>query len=109
MVSAGSAGDLFPALLYAVSQVLECRPLRSGTPGQSVYPPRDGSGGTAGGRRRPAIPTRELAPVARPPRLCPFCHDPELGRGWGKKRRRHAWTPTSLTGRWRIFRATWPP
>src|SRR2546421_1078617 len=38
------------------------------------------------GRRWLALPTRELAPVARSPRLCAFCHHSELGRGWGKKR-----------------------
>ena len=27
-----------------------------------------------------------MAPLARPPRLCPFCHDPELGPGWGEKK-----------------------
>ena len=61
------------------------------------------------GRRRFALPPSELAPVARPPRLCPLCHDPELGRGWGKKRRRRAWIRTSWTGPWRSFRAMWPP
>src|SRR5499427_9930873 len=98
VVSAGSRGHLFAALLYEVSQVLSRRPLGSGTTRRSVHPSCDGSGGTAGGRRRPALPARELAPLARPPRLCPLCHDPELGRGWGEKRRRRAWTPTSWTG-----------
>src|SRR5689334_17532104 len=51
----------------------------------------------------------ELAPLARPPRLCPLCHHPELGRGGGEKRRRRAWTRTSWTGPWRIFRAMSPP
>jgi hypothetical protein len=33
-----------------------------------------------------------------------LCHDPKLGRGWGEKRHRRAWTPSSWTGPWRIFR-----
>src|SRR5262245_13692456 len=47
--------------------------------------------------------------MARPPRLCAFCDHAELGRDWGEKKRRRAWTPISLTGRWQIFRAMWLP
>src|SRR5262245_23021752 len=98
LVSTRSRRYLFAALLYEVSQVLSRRPLGSGATRRSVHPPRDGSGGTAGGRRRPALPARELAPRARPPGVCPLCHHPELGRRLWKKRRRRAWTPTSWTG-----------
>src|SRR5215471_18152380 len=104
VVSAGSRGHLFAALLYEVSQVLQRRPLGSGAAGQSVYPAGDRSGGPHRGRRRFALPPGELAPVARPPCVRALCHDPKLGRGWGKKRPSRAWTPRSLTGPWRIFR-----
>jgi len=50
-----------------------------------------------------------VAPVARPPCLCPLCHDPTLGRGGGKKRRRRAWPRTSWTGPWLIVRGMRPP
>ena len=67
------------------------------------------AGGAPGGRRWLALPTRELAPVARSPRVCALCHHPELGRGWGKKRRKGRWTVRFWTGRLRPFRATWRP
>src|SRR5262249_17599850 len=108
LVSTRSRRHLFAALLYEVPQVLSRGPLRSGPTRQSVHPPRDGRGGAARGRGRLALPASQLAPLARPSCLCPFCDDPELGRGWGEKRRRRAWTPTFLTGRWRIFRAMSP-
>src|SRR5712691_6594937 len=107
LVSTGSRGHIFAALLYEMSEVLPGGPVGSGATGQSVHPPRDRSGGAARGRGRSALPPSELALVARPPYLCALCDHPELGRGWGEKRRRRAWTPTSLTGRWRIFQAMW--
>src|SRR2546421_4258867 len=109
LVSTRSRRHLFATLLYEVSQVLSRRPLGSGATRRSVHPPRDGSGGTAGGRRRLALPARELAPLARPPRLCPFCHDPELGRGGGEKKGRGAWARTSLTGPLGGFLGMWAP
>src|ERR1700745_713498 len=56
-----------------------------------------------------AYPPASLDPLREHPVFCPFCHDTELGRGGGEKRRRCAWTRTSWTGRWLIFRAMWPP
>ena len=78
-------------ITYSQHYCTKCRkyfnagPVRSGATGQSVHPPRDRSGGTARGRGRLALPPGELAPVARPPRLCALCDHPELGRGGGKK------------------------
>src|SRR5256886_13364856 len=109
LVSTGSRRHLFATLLYEMSEVLPGCPVGSGATGQSVHPPRDRSGGAARGRGWLALPPSELALVARPPRLCALCHDPKLGRGWGKKRRRPAWTPTSWAGRWGIFPGTWLP
>src|SRR5262249_39672122 len=109
LVSAGSCRHVFAAVLYEGSQVLYHGPLRSAPTRQSVHPPGDGPCRAARGRGWLALPSCQLAPLARPPCLCPFCHDPELGRGGGKKRRRRAWTRTSLIGPWRIFRAMWPP
>src|SRR5258708_34773837 len=57
---------------------LHCGPLRSGATGQSLHPPRDGSGGTTGGRRWRALPSRQLASVAGPPRLSPPCPHPAV-------------------------------
>src|SRR5262247_103537 len=108
VVSAGSRGHVFAALLYEVPQVLSRGPLRSRPTRRSVHPPRDGLGRAARGRGWLALSPSELALVARPSRLCPLCDHSELGRGWGEKRRRRAWTPISLTGRWPIFRAMWP-
>ena len=98
VVSARSCGHVFPALLYQVSQVFQCGPRRSGTPRQSRHASRDRSGGTDCGRGRLALSSGQRASVARPPGVCALCHDPKLGRGGGKKRPRHAWTPTSSTG-----------
>jgi hypothetical protein len=109
MVSARSAGALFPAFLYEGSHVLERRPLGSGPSGQSVYPPGDRSGGPYRGRRPGALPPGALALGARPPRVRALCHDPNLGRGGGKKRPRRAWPQSSWTGPWRIFRGMWRP
>ena len=67
-------------------------------PRQSLHASRDRSGGTDCGRGRLALSSGQLASVARPPGICALCHDPKLGRGGGKKRPRHAWTPTSSTG-----------
>ncbi len=59
-------------------------------------------------RGRPALPSRQLAPLARPPRLRPLRHHPELGRGgWEKKGGRASRPPTS-TRRWLTSPATWP-
>src|SRR5215471_19033109 len=109
VVSAGSRGHVFAALLYEVPQVLSRGPLRSRPTRRSVHPPRDGLGRAARGRGWLALSPSELALVARPSRLCPLCDHSELGRGWGEKRRRRAWTPISLTGGWPIFRAMWLP
>jgi hypothetical protein len=109
LVSTRSRCHLFATLLDAMAEGLPGRPVGSGATGPSVPPPRDRSGGAARGRGRRALPPSALALVARPSRLCALCDQAKLGRGGGEKRRRRAWRPTSLTGRWRIFRALWPP
>src|SRR5262244_4310601 len=93
LVSTRSRRHLFATLLYEVPQVLSRRPLGSGAPWRSVHPPRDRPRRAARGRRRRALPARALAPLARPPCLCALCHDPELGRGGGKKTHSRAWIP----------------
>ena len=70
------------------------RSVRPGLAQVPVHPPRPATGCPPGGRGRPALPSRQLAPLARPPRLRPLRHHPELGRGgWGKKR----WSSLSTT------------
>ena len=103
----GAGRHVFAALLYAVSPVLQRRPLGFGPPGQSLYPPRDQSGRAPRGRGWLALSPGELASVARPAGLRALCHDPKLGGGGGEKKRRRAWPPTSSTGPWLIFRAMW--
>ena len=49
-----------------------------------------------------------MGPLARPPRVRPLRHDPELGRGRGGKRRRGGSTPTISTGRSPTSRASSP-
>ena len=52
-----------------------------------LHPPCPATGRPSRRRRGLALPSRPLAPVARPPRLRPLGHHPELGRGrWEKKR-----------------------
>ena len=76
---------LLPALLLRVPQVLQRRHDRPGRPRQPLHPPRHRHRRPPGRRGRPALSRRQLDPLARPPRLRPLRHDPELGRGRGEK------------------------
>ena len=73
-----------------------------------VHPPRPATGRPPGGRGRPALPSRQLAPLARPPRLRPLRHHPELGRGGRGKKSWTASRPPTSTRRWLTSPATWP-
>jgi len=66
-------------------------------------------GGTPGGRRRRAFPPRQLASVARPPRVCPLRHPAALDGGGGHKRRKGRGTARVWPGHGRRCRATWRP
>ena len=59
-------------------------------PRQSLHASGHRHGRASGGRRQRPLPACQLAPVARPSRLCAVCHNPELGGSWGKKRRKVA-------------------
>ena len=65
-----------------------CRSFRPGSALLPLHPPCPATGRPSRRRRWLALPRRQLAPVARSPRLRPLRHHPELGRGrWGKKPR----------------------
>src|SRR5712692_11075838 len=108
-MSSGSLGDLLVSLLFEMPEVFEHRSVRFGPTRRSLYSSCDPDGGTPGGRRRLALPPRQLAAVARPPRVCAFCHPAALDGGWGKKRRKGRWAARFWTGHVRRFRATWRP
>ena len=76
---------LLPALLLQVPQVLQRRHDRPGRPRQPLHPPGRRHRRPPGRRGRPALPHRRVGPLARPPRVRPLRHDPELGRGRGGK------------------------
>ena len=100
--------DLLPALLHPLPQVLQRRHDRPGRPRQPLHPTRHRRRRPPGHRGRLAVSHRQLDPLARSPRVRPLRHDPELGRGRGK-RRRDGSTPTTSTGHCRTSRATSPP
>ena len=61
-----------------------------------------------GRRRRTAVSIGQLAPVARPSRLRPLGHHPELGRGRRGKKTWPASRPTTSTVPWRTSAAISP-
>jgi len=73
----------------------------------ALHAPGHPPGGAVGGGGRPAVPGGLLAPVARPPRLCPLRHPPELGRGGGEKADARVeaehldWALADFSGYWR--------
>src|ERR1019366_6017737 len=81
--------------------------VRPGHARESLHPPGHHGGRPFGRGGRVALPHRFLAPLARPPRLCPLRHDPELGRGGGKKKQTGGLRPPSWIGAWATSPATW--
>src|SRR5215831_4762437 len=108
-MSGCSSGELLFALLLEVPQALQYRSQRCGAARWSLHPSGDPDGGAPSGRRWLTLPPRELASVARPPRVCALCHPAELDGGWGEKRRKGRGTARFWTGRLRRFRAMWRP
>src|SRR5919202_96096 len=85
------------------------RPVGLGRPQVPVHPPRRAPGRPPRRRGCLALPRRQLAPVARPPRLRPLRHPPELGGGGGGKNPGRGCTPPTSTTPWLTSAATWPP
>src|SRR4029077_13623550 len=79
-------GPLLQAPLPFLSPLFRGRSVLPGPARQSLHPPGHHGRRPFGRGGRVALPHRFLAALARPPRLCPLRHDPELGRGGGKKR-----------------------
>ena len=79
--------ELLAALLHGLSQVLQRRRDRPGRTGQSLHPTGRRHGGPPGRRGRLAVSGRQLAPLARPPRLRPLAPRSRTGSRPGGKRR----------------------
>src|SRR5205823_3244216 len=83
--------DPVPPLLYR-------RPVRPGRAQGPLHPSGRGFGRPVGGGRRLTLSGRQLASLARSPRLRPLRHHPELGGGQGGKRRPIASGPITSIG-----------
>lgn len=107
--AAGHSPDLLQASMLVLSAVLRCRDGRSGLAPLPLHAPCSAAGGAPGDRGRPALSDGQLASLARPPRLRALRHDPELGRGGGKKKAKPASKPNISTRPWPGSAAIWRP
>ena len=89
---------LLPASLHPVPPLLHRRYVRPGRAQGPLHPSGRGPGRPAGRGGRLTLSGRQLAPLARPSRLRPLRHHPELGGGQGGKRRPIASGPTTSIG-----------
>src|SRR5439155_23854195 len=89
---------LLPAPLHPVPPLLYRRHVRLGRAQGPLHPSGRGRGRPVGGGGRLTLSDRQLASLARPPRLRPLRHHPELGGGPGEKSRPIASRPITSIG-----------
>src|SRR5207253_4327397 len=104
-----SSRDLLQASLQSLPTLFQRRHDGPGAAELSLHASCSATGGAGGGGGRPALSLGQLAFMARSPCVCAVCHDPELGRGRGEKRRPLASRQSTSTPPWPTSPATSPP